>query len=48
MHLLFLDQAGIQPHITLHHSEFPQALEDEYGGMTSRKFVYGSQSSYLS
>ncbi|GMY38321.1 beta-glucosidase 11-like isoform X15 [Fagus crenata] len=30
---------GIQPHITLHHSEFPQALEDEYGGMASRKFV---------
>ncbi|KAG7994971.1 hypothetical protein I3843_01G085600 [Carya illinoinensis] len=30
---------GIQPHITLHHSDFPQALEDEYGGWVSRKIV---------
>ncbi|XP_040991677.1 beta-glucosidase 11-like [Juglans microcarpa x Juglans regia] len=30
---------GIQPHITLHHSDLPQALEDEYGGWVSRKIV---------
>ncbi|KAI9093605.1 hypothetical protein K1719_027054 [Acacia pycnantha] len=29
----------IQPHVTLHHSDLPQALEDEYGGWLSRKVV---------
>ncbi|KAK4790838.1 hypothetical protein SAY86_031251 [Trapa natans] len=30
---------GIEPHVTLHHSDFPQAFEDEYGGWISRKMV---------
>ncbi|XP_028772910.1 beta-glucosidase 11 isoform X1 [Neltuma alba] len=29
----------IQPHVTLHHSDLPQALEDEYGGWVSRRVV---------
>ncbi|XP_050289326.1 beta-glucosidase 11-like isoform X24 [Quercus robur] len=34
-----LSSNGIQPHVTLHHSDFPQALEDKYGGWLSRKMV---------
>ncbi|XP_075642448.1 beta-glucosidase 11-like isoform X2 [Castanea sativa] len=30
---------GIQPHVTLHNYDHPQALEDEYGGWVSRKIV---------
>ncbi|CAN6692277.1 unnamed protein product [Malus baccata var. baccata] len=30
---------GIEPHVTLHHSDLPQALDDEYGGWVSRKIV---------
>ncbi|KAG5567727.1 hypothetical protein RHGRI_003052 [Rhododendron griersonianum] len=38
----FIDELirnGIQPHVTLVHSDLPQALEDEYGGWISRKVV---------
>uniref|UniRef100_A0A7N2LUS6 Uncharacterized protein n=1 Tax=Quercus lobata TaxID=97700 RepID=A0A7N2LUS6_QUELO len=34
-----LSSNGIQPHVTLHHSDFPQALEDKYGGWLSREMV---------
>ncbi|CAA7039243.1 unnamed protein product [Microthlaspi erraticum] len=30
---------GIEPHVTLHHFDFPQALEDEYGGWINRKII---------
>ncbi|XP_075667726.1 beta-glucosidase 11-like isoform X4 [Castanea sativa] len=34
-----LSSNGIQPHVTLHHNDFPQALEDKYGGWLSREMV---------
>ncbi|KAI4340495.1 hypothetical protein MLD38_025323 [Melastoma candidum] len=30
---------GIEPHVTLHHSDLPQALEDEYDGFISRNII---------
>ncbi|CAD5167807.1 unnamed protein product [Musa acuminata subsp. malaccensis] len=30
---------GIKPHVTIYHLDFPQALEDEYGGWLSQKIV---------
>ncbi|CAI8601030.1 unnamed protein product [Vicia faba] len=34
-----LTSQGIQPHVTLHHWDLPQALEDEYEGWVSRRIV---------
>ncbi|KAK7277737.1 hypothetical protein RJT34_22752 [Clitoria ternatea] len=30
---------GIQPHVTLHNFDLPQALEDEYGGWVDRQII---------
>jgi beta-glucosidase/6-phospho-beta-glucosidase/beta-galactosidase len=32
--------AGIEPHVTLHNYDLPQALEDEYEGWLSRDVMY--------
>ncbi|XP_010422484.2 PREDICTED: beta-glucosidase 9-like [Camelina sativa] len=34
-----LKRYGIEPHVTLHHNDLPQALEDEYGGWIDRKII---------
>ncbi|XP_052116466.1 hydroxyisourate hydrolase-like [Arachis duranensis] len=34
-----LISSGIQPHVTLHNYDLPQALEDEYGGWISPKII---------
>ncbi|KAJ7961780.1 Beta-glucosidase [Quillaja saponaria] len=34
-----LTSHGIEPHVTLHHNDLPQALEDDYGGWISQNIV---------
>ncbi|CAL5210697.1 unnamed protein product [Lathyrus oleraceus] len=34
-----LTSQGIQAHVTLHHWDLPQTLEDEYGGWVSRRII---------
>jgi beta-glucosidase/6-phospho-beta-glucosidase/beta-galactosidase len=38
---------GIEPFVTLMHFDMPQALEDDYGGLLSRLFMYASSYSVL-
>jgi len=40
---MFPHLVGIQAHVTLHHWDLPQSLEDEYEGWVSKKIVYGSK-----
>ncbi|XP_060667290.1 beta-glucosidase 11 [Ziziphus jujuba] len=37
---------GIQPHVTLHHDDLPQALEDEYGGWVNSRLCMGDFTAY--